>query len=195
MPAPVRYRSTAAVYDDGGAVRGTTRARGSPDAPLPPSSVTGSIVTPGPPLRAVAVNPAFTAASGNGSPINRPRSGAAATPSAVPPALTVNAAPSATQRYMFVRRSYTRAGPYAPPGRSYTCHTTPPKTSVPPIDPRAVQKVSRLRRDSGWSPPSMPSCGGAASGRCSKAGYSLTDTEVQGAPHEAEGGLGPGEGI
>ncbi|MER6031098.1 hypothetical protein [Streptomyces sp. NPDC001851] len=41
MPAPVRYRSTAAVYDDGGAVRGTTgttRARGSPDSPLPPES-------------------------------------------------------------------------------------------------------------------------------------------------------------
>lgn len=29
MPAPVRYRSTAAAYDDGEADRGTTRARGS----------------------------------------------------------------------------------------------------------------------------------------------------------------------
>lgn len=31
MPAPVRYRSTAAVYDDGGANKGITRARGSPE--------------------------------------------------------------------------------------------------------------------------------------------------------------------
>jgi hypothetical protein len=49
MPAPVRYRSIAAVCDDGGAVRGTTLARSSPDAPLPPSSVARSIVTPAPP--------------------------------------------------------------------------------------------------------------------------------------------------
>lgn len=51
MPAPVRYRSTAAVYDEGGVERGTTRARGSRSAPLLPSSVTGSIVTPAPPFQ------------------------------------------------------------------------------------------------------------------------------------------------
>lgn len=33
MPAPVRYRSTAAVYDAGRADRGTTRARGSRSVP------------------------------------------------------------------------------------------------------------------------------------------------------------------
>lgn len=48
MPAPVRYRSTAAVYDEGEADRGTTRARGSRSALLLPGSVTGSIVTPAP---------------------------------------------------------------------------------------------------------------------------------------------------
>lgn len=53
MPAPVRYRSTAAVYDDGGADKGTTRARGSRSAPPPPGSVTGSIVTPTPALSAL----------------------------------------------------------------------------------------------------------------------------------------------
>jgi hypothetical protein len=36
MPAPVRYRSTAAVYDAGGAERGTTRARGNLIAPPTP---------------------------------------------------------------------------------------------------------------------------------------------------------------
>jgi hypothetical protein len=46
MPAPVSYRSTAAVYDAGGADSGTTRARGSLSAPPAPGSVTGSIVTP-----------------------------------------------------------------------------------------------------------------------------------------------------
>ncbi|MFE5029012.1 hypothetical protein ACFRAO_38425 [Streptomyces sp. NPDC056656] len=46
MPAPVRYRSTAAVYDAGGADMGTTRARGNRNAPPLPSSVTGSIVMP-----------------------------------------------------------------------------------------------------------------------------------------------------
>lgn len=51
MPAPVRYRSTAAVYDAGGADRGTTRARGNRNAPPLPSSVTGSIVMPAPPSR------------------------------------------------------------------------------------------------------------------------------------------------
>lgn len=51
MPAPVRYRSAAAVYDAGAADRGTTRARGSRSAPPLPSSVTGSIVTPAPPSR------------------------------------------------------------------------------------------------------------------------------------------------
>lgn len=51
MPAPVRYRSTAAVYDDGGADRGTTRARGSLSSPPAPSSVTGSIAIPAPPPR------------------------------------------------------------------------------------------------------------------------------------------------
>ncbi|MGX1025336.1 hypothetical protein RKD37_000232 [Streptomyces ambofaciens] len=51
MPAPVRYRSTAAVYDAGGADRGTTRARGTRNAPPLPSSVTGSIVTPTPPFQ------------------------------------------------------------------------------------------------------------------------------------------------
>ncbi len=51
MPAPVRYRSTAAVYDEDGADRGITRARGSRSAPPLPSSVTGSIVTPVPPFR------------------------------------------------------------------------------------------------------------------------------------------------
>ncbi|MFE6042621.1 hypothetical protein [Streptomyces sp. NPDC056452] len=40
MPAPVRYRSTAAVYDAGGAATGTTRARGTRNAPPLPSSVT-----------------------------------------------------------------------------------------------------------------------------------------------------------
>ncbi|MFI9587735.1 hypothetical protein ACIHCQ_39360 [Streptomyces sp. NPDC052236] len=78
-PAPVRYRSAAAVYDDGGADRGITRARGSRRAPPPPSSVTGSIVAanaytssrrPEHPAAgrgahrrgSAAVNPAFTAA-------------------------------------------------------------------------------------------------------------------------------------
>lgn len=51
MPAPVRYRSTAAVYDAGGVDRGTTRARGKRVAPPVPSSVTGSIVTPVPPFQ------------------------------------------------------------------------------------------------------------------------------------------------
>ncbi len=51
MPAPVRYRSTATVYDDGGADRGTTRERGTRSTPPLPSSVTGSIVTPAPPFR------------------------------------------------------------------------------------------------------------------------------------------------
>ena len=51
MPAPVRYRSTAAVYDAGGADRGTTRARGSRRAPPLTDSVTGSIVTAVPPFR------------------------------------------------------------------------------------------------------------------------------------------------
>jgi hypothetical protein len=46
MPAPVSYRSTAAVYDVGGADSGTTRARGSLSAPPAPGSVTGSVVTP-----------------------------------------------------------------------------------------------------------------------------------------------------
>lgn len=46
MPAPVRYRSTAAVHEDGGEDSGTTRARGTRNAPPLPSSVTGSIVTP-----------------------------------------------------------------------------------------------------------------------------------------------------
>lgn len=50
MPAPVRYRSTAAVYDAGGADRGAARARGTRSAPPLPSSVTGSIVIPVPPL-------------------------------------------------------------------------------------------------------------------------------------------------
>lgn len=45
----MRYCSTAAVYDGGGAGRGTTRARESRSTP--PSSVTGSIVTPAPPFR------------------------------------------------------------------------------------------------------------------------------------------------
>lgn len=51
MPAPVRYRSTAAVYDAGGADSGTTRARGNLSAPPAPSSVTGSIATSAPPFR------------------------------------------------------------------------------------------------------------------------------------------------
>ncbi len=51
MPAPVRYRSTAVVYDAGGADRDTTRARGRRSAPPLPSSVTGSIVAPAPPFQ------------------------------------------------------------------------------------------------------------------------------------------------
>ncbi|MDQ0710714.1 hypothetical protein QFZ55_000166 [Streptomyces luteogriseus] len=51
MPAPVRYRSTAAVYDEGGADRGTTRARGRRSAPPLLSSVTRSIVALVPPFR------------------------------------------------------------------------------------------------------------------------------------------------
>jgi hypothetical protein len=35
MPTPVRYRSTTAVYDEGGADRGATRARQSKCAPAP----------------------------------------------------------------------------------------------------------------------------------------------------------------
>ncbi|MER7582065.1 hypothetical protein [Kitasatospora sp. NPDC097691] len=53
MPAPVRYRSTAAVYDAGGADSGTTRARGNRSTPPAPSSVTGSIVTLAPPHSAL----------------------------------------------------------------------------------------------------------------------------------------------
>ncbi|GGZ17651.1 hypothetical protein GCM10010300_72020 [Streptomyces olivaceoviridis] len=51
MPAPVRYRSTAAVYDDGGADRGTTRACGNRSAPPLPRSAAGSMVTLPPPFR------------------------------------------------------------------------------------------------------------------------------------------------
>ncbi|GAA3127087.1 hypothetical protein GCM10020254_88130 [Streptomyces goshikiensis] len=36
IPAPVRYRSTAAVYDAGGVDMGTTRARGNRSAPPAP---------------------------------------------------------------------------------------------------------------------------------------------------------------
>lgn len=67
MPAPVRYLSTAAVYDEGGADRGTTRARGSRSAPPFPSSVTGSIVTPAPPFPHCRSNPVLTAASAGGA--------------------------------------------------------------------------------------------------------------------------------
>ncbi len=52
MPAPVRYRSTAVVYDDG-ADSGTTRARGSRSAPPFPGSVTSSIITSVPPLHPI----------------------------------------------------------------------------------------------------------------------------------------------
>lgn len=55
MPMPLRFCSTAAVHDAGGAATDTTRARGTrnaPPLPLPlPSSATGSIVTPAPPSR------------------------------------------------------------------------------------------------------------------------------------------------
>ncbi len=51
MTAPVKYRSTAVVYVAGGADSGTTQARGSRSAPPLPSPVTGSVVTPAPPLR------------------------------------------------------------------------------------------------------------------------------------------------
>ncbi|CAM5668185.1 hypothetical protein SATRM34S_07072 [Streptomyces atroolivaceus] len=51
MPAPVRSRSTAAVYVAGGADGSTTRAHGNRNAPPPSSSVTGPIVTPVPPSR------------------------------------------------------------------------------------------------------------------------------------------------
>ncbi|AQU70073.1 hypothetical protein BBN63_31740 [Streptomyces niveus] len=51
MPAPMRYRSTAAVYDEGGADRGTTQARGRRSAPPLLGSVTRLIVTFVPPYR------------------------------------------------------------------------------------------------------------------------------------------------
>lgn len=51
MPAPVRCRSMAAVYDEGGADSGTTQARGRRSAPPLPSSVTGSIATSALPSR------------------------------------------------------------------------------------------------------------------------------------------------
>ena len=63
MPAPVRYGSTAAVYDAGGVDRGTTRARGNRSASPLPRSVTGSIVTLPHPSTTAAVNPAYSAAS------------------------------------------------------------------------------------------------------------------------------------
>jgi hypothetical protein len=50
MPAPVRYRSTAAAYGDGGADRDTTRACGSRSAPPLPNSVTGAIAMSAPPF-------------------------------------------------------------------------------------------------------------------------------------------------
>ncbi len=53
MPAPVRYRSTAAVYDAGGADSGTTRARGNRSSPRPRVRSLGSIVTPAPPHSAL----------------------------------------------------------------------------------------------------------------------------------------------
>ncbi|WP_324605387.1 YbhB/YbcL family Raf kinase inhibitor-like protein [Streptomyces sp. NRRL F-2664] len=65
MPAPVRYRSTAAVYVEGGVERGTTRARGSRGAPPSPSSVTGSIASPVPPSGTAAVN-AYTSSVTDG---------------------------------------------------------------------------------------------------------------------------------
>ncbi|CAL9654471.1 hypothetical protein SUDANB178_06701 [Streptomyces sp. enrichment culture] len=40
MPAPVRYRSTAAVYDEGGADRGTTLAPGSRKTPPQVAKIT-----------------------------------------------------------------------------------------------------------------------------------------------------------
>jgi hypothetical protein len=43
MPAPVRYRSTAAAYDGGGADSGTTRARGTFNAPPPSGTAACSI--------------------------------------------------------------------------------------------------------------------------------------------------------
>lgn len=51
MPAPVRYRSTAAAYDDGGADKDATRARGSRSAPPLPNSATGAIAMSAPPFR------------------------------------------------------------------------------------------------------------------------------------------------
>ncbi len=51
MPAPVGYRPTAAVYDDGGADRGTTRARGNRSASPLPSSAIDAIATPVPSFR------------------------------------------------------------------------------------------------------------------------------------------------
>jgi len=50
MPVPVKSRSTAAVYDAGGADGGTTRARGNRSVPPLPRPATGSIVTPPRPL-------------------------------------------------------------------------------------------------------------------------------------------------
>jgi hypothetical protein len=56
MPAPVRYRSTAASYDEGRADSGTTRARGNRNAP--PFSGRGRPFDcqPSTPFRPVAVN-------------------------------------------------------------------------------------------------------------------------------------------
>lgn len=55
------------VYDEGGADRGTTRARGSRSAPPLPSSVTGSIATLAPPSGTAAVN-AYTSPAAAGEP-------------------------------------------------------------------------------------------------------------------------------
>lgn len=83
MPAPVRYRSTAAVYDEGWVDWGATRARGSRSAPPLPSSVTGLIATSVLPFRhcrskcVSAVRPECPPGRSQGSPqgLCRSRSG------------------------------------------------------------------------------------------------------------------------
>lgn len=67
MPALVRYRSTAAMYDEGGADKGTIRACGSRSAPPAPSSVTGSSSCPSHPSDSAAVN-AYTSPGGRNGP-------------------------------------------------------------------------------------------------------------------------------
>jgi hypothetical protein len=53
MPAPVRYRSTAASYDEGRADSGTTRARGNRNAP-PFSGAAARSIANRPPLSALS---------------------------------------------------------------------------------------------------------------------------------------------